>query len=101
KDFKEYGFKEFCKKIYEYIKKFKRDINLFVPEEAKIEKEKLNIKNLINHYLDSDDFKEILQGNFEKFKEIYQEVSYNKISINEYLDELSKIILKKVEINYL
>lgn len=72
-----------------------------MPEEAKIDKEKLNIKNLVNHYLDSDDFKEILKGNFEKFKEIFQKVSYNEISINEYLNRLNKIILKKLEIDYL
>ena len=100
-DFNDYTFKEFCEKIYKYIKQFKRDINLFVPEEAKIDREKLNIKNLINRYLDSVDFKEILKGNFGKFKEIFQKVSYDKISINEYLDELNKIILKKVEVDYL
>jgi hypothetical protein len=101
KGFNEYTFNEFCEKIYEYIKKFKRDINLFVPEEAKLDKEKLNVKNLVNRYLDSDDFKEKLKKNFEKFKEIFQKFSYNKISINEYLDQLNKIILKKVELDYL
>ena len=66
-----------------------------------IDKEKLNVKNLVNRYLDSDDFKEILKGNFEKFKEIFQKVSNNKISINEYLEQLNDIMLKKVEIVYL
>jgi len=100
-DFNKKKIKDFSEKIYEYIKKFKRDINLFVPEEAKIDKEKLNIKNLVNNYLDSDDFKEILKGNFEKFKEIFQKVSNNEISTNEYLEELIAIILKKLEIDYL
>ena len=95
-EFNENKFNEFCEEFYEYIKKFKRDVNLFEPEEAKFDKEKLNVQNLINRYLDSEDFNEILRENLEKFKEIFQMFSNDQISPMEYLEKLAQILIKGV-----
>lgn len=89
------NFIEFCGKIYEYIKQFKRDVNLFEPEEAKFDKEKLNVKNLITNYLDSEEFKNNLRKNLIAFNELFQKVSSNQISMNEYFENLTKLINQK------
>jgi len=95
-EFNENEFNEFCEKLYEYIKQFKRDVNLFDSEEAKFDKEKLNVQNLINRYLDSEEFNEILRENLEKFKEIFQMFSNDQISPMEYLEKLAQILMKGV-----
>ena len=95
-EFKENEFNEFCENLYEYIKQFKRDVNLFDSEEAKFDKEKLNVQNLINRYLDSEEFNEILRENLEKFKEIFQMFSNDQISPMEYLGKLAQILMKGV-----
>ena len=95
-EFKENEFNEFCENLYEYIKQFKRDVNLFDSEEAKFDKEKLNVQNLINRYLDSEEFNEILRENLEKFKEIFQMFSNDQISPMKYLEKLAQILMKGV-----
>ncbi len=94
-EFNENEINEFCENLYEYIKQFKRDVNLFEPEEAKFDKEKLNIKNVINHYLDSEKFNEILRKNLDQFKEIFQMISNNEISLIEYLEKFTQTLVKK------
>jgi len=95
-EFNENEFNEFCENLYEYIKQFKRDVNLFDSEEAKFDKEKLNVQNLINRYLDSEEFNEILRENLEKFKEIFQMFSNDQISPMVYLEKLAQILMKGV-----
>ena len=95
-EFNENEFNEFCENLYEYIKQFKRDVNLFDSEEAKFDKEKLNVQNLINRYLDSEEFNEILRENLEKFKEIFQMFSNDQISPMEYFEKLAQILMKGV-----
>jgi len=94
-EFNENEFDDFCENLYEYIKQFKRDVNLFEPEEAKFDKEKLNVKNLINHYLDSEKFNELLRKNLDQFKEIFQMISNNEISLLEYLEKFIQTLVKK------
>ncbi|MFW9946307.1 MAG: hypothetical protein ACFFDX_05705 [Candidatus Odinarchaeota archaeon] len=92
-EYNENEFNEFCAKLYEYIKQFKSEVNLFEPEEAKFDKEKLNVKNVINHYLDSEEFNEILRRNLIQFKEIFQMISNNQISLIEYLKKLTQTLV--------
>ena len=94
-EFNENEFNEFCGNLYEYIKQFKSDVNLFEPEEAKFDKEKLNIKNVISHYLDSKEFNEVLRKNLDQFKEIFQMISNNEISLIQYLDKFTQTLVKK------
>ncbi|MGB5911593.1 MAG: leucine-rich repeat domain-containing protein [Promethearchaeia archaeon] len=94
-EYNENEFNEFCENLYEYIKQFKSDVNLFEPEEAKFDKEKLNAKNVINHYLDSEKFNEILRKNLDQFKEIFQMISNNEISLVEYLEKFTQTLVKK------
>ncbi|MFX0025346.1 MAG: leucine-rich repeat domain-containing protein [Candidatus Hermodarchaeota archaeon] len=93
--YNESEFNEFCENLYDYIKQFKSDVNLFEPEEAKFDKEKLNIKNVINHYLNSEKFDEILRKNLDHFKEIFQMISNNEISLIEYLEKFAQTLMKK------
>lgn len=57
--------------------------------------EKLNAKNVINHYLDSEKFNEILRKNLDQFKEIFQMISNNEISLVEYLEKFTQTLVKK------
>jgi hypothetical protein len=94
-EYNENEFNDFCENLNEYIKQFKSDVNLFEPEEAKFDKEKLNAKNVINHYLDSEKFNEILRKKLDQFKEIFQMISNNEISLIEYLEKFTQIVVKK------
>ncbi|MFX1266545.1 MAG: leucine-rich repeat domain-containing protein [Promethearchaeota archaeon] len=94
-EYNEKEFDDFCEKLYSYIKQFKGEVNLFEPEEAKFDKEKLNVKNVIYHYLDSEKFNEILRNNLDQFKEIFQMISNNEISVIEYLKRFTQTLIKK------
>ncbi len=60
KEFNLDKFDEFCFELYEYIKEFKRKINLFEKEKAKVDKSILKIKNVILNIINSQEFKNYL-----------------------------------------
>lgn len=78
------------KKLY----KLKREINLFEPEQAKIDREMLNFKTSLTNYIDSEDFKENFKEIWNQFAEIFQDLSNNRISSDEYFFKVAQLIQK-------
>jgi len=94
-EFDQEDFESFYQKLYDYIKKFKREIHLFEPEQAKVDRERLNLKTTFNNYIDSEDFKENFKEIWNQFAELYQDFSGGRISIDEYFSQSAKLIEKK------
>ncbi len=93
-EFNEENFEEFCKEMYDYILQFKRDVNLFEPEEAQIDRQKLRVRDILNNYISSEEFEENIKENAEQYAIIFQKISNNQISVIEYIQELTKILSK-------
>ncbi|MFX0022508.1 MAG: leucine-rich repeat domain-containing protein [Candidatus Hermodarchaeota archaeon] len=65
---------DFGKELYEYIKTFKRNINLFEKEKAKIDKIKLRFRNEFNKILNSTEVENIIKDNYETILQQIEEV---------------------------
>ena len=92
--FEESHFTEFCAKLYDYIKEFKRSLNIFEAEELKLDKEKLNLKYVINDFIESEEFEVNLKENFSQFQALFQKLNKNKISISDYILKWGQILNK-------
>ena len=84
--------KEFYSQIYEYLKRYKRNYNLFDSEERKLDIQKENIKNIIITLTKSEKFRENLKGNLKKFKELLNQLETEQISIAEFYYHCSQIL---------
>jgi len=93
-EFNENNFDDFCKTISDYIIKFKKDVDLFEPEEARLDKEKFKIRNTLNNLIDSEDFFELLKKNGEVLQQIFEDLSNNKISSLDYFLKIAQILSK-------
>lgn len=80
------NFEIFCNDLYDHIKKYKREINLFEKEETIVDKEILNIKNVILKTIDSEEFKNYLMSNIDKI------VKQNRDMGNEIHDRIKFLI---------
>ncbi|MFX1258493.1 MAG: leucine-rich repeat domain-containing protein [Promethearchaeota archaeon] len=58
-------FDDFCGNLYNYIKKYKRDINLYKKYENSLGDLNFKIKNYFNRFIDSEEFKQFLIENHE------------------------------------
>ena len=92
--FDESDFKGFCEKLYEYIKQFKHDINLFDKEEVKLDQEKYNVKITFDNFLDSEEFKEQLKTHLEEFQVLFQQLTSDEIRLYEYFIKSVQILSK-------
>ncbi len=69
------NFEQFCADLYDYIKKYKREINLFEKEQATLDKKILKLKEDFQTLVDSPEFRkqpekiEVLSNCLKKFKE--------------------------------
>ncbi len=96
-EFEKTDFQSFCENLHNYIMKLKREINLFDPEKAKIDRDMLNLKNTIIKVLDSSEFKVKFKENWEQFAKLFQELSNGKITTEEYILRFAQNIKKKNE----
>ena len=94
-EFNESEFDNFCSTITDYIIKFKKDVDLFEPEEARLDKEKFKIRNTINNLIDSEDFIEKIKINIEELQQLFEELSNNKISSLDYFVKIGQILSNK------
>ncbi|TFF98554.1 MAG: hypothetical protein EU547_01145 [Promethearchaeota archaeon] len=88
KEFNDENIHSFCEDLYDYIKKFKREINLYDFGEGKLDKQIMNIKMTINNYFESPKIKEKLNENLNQIEEIFQKFSDNEISPIKYIQEI-------------
>ncbi|TFF90049.1 MAG: TIR domain-containing protein [Promethearchaeota archaeon] len=77
--------------LIEYIKQFKREVNLFYPEEERINKQLANLTNTINNYLDSEQFKASI-SDLKKFRQDCDDYFRGKITLPTVLREIVKNI---------
>lgn len=88
---KEY-FDAFCERLYNVLKDYKRNFNLFKPDEARIDAQKFNIRNTTNHLLDSKMFKDILKKNLPQFEALFQELNSKQITPIDYFSKCAQIM---------
>lgn len=81
----------FSRDLIEYITHFKREVNLFYPEEQKIHNQLKNLTNTINNYLDSESFKASISDR-KKFKQDYDNYLRGKTTFPSVLREILKNI---------
>jgi hypothetical protein len=94
-DSKKTKLKKLCDELYEYIKLYKRDFNLFDVEERKINIERENVKTIIEELIESVEFRENLMENFTQLKAISEELRTEQIYPVEYILRWIQILNSK------
>ena len=69
---------DFGKELYEYIRNYKRNINLFEKEKAKIDKIKYSIRNEFNKIINSTQIEEYFKDNYDTILQQIEEDNFNK-----------------------
>ncbi len=85
---------QFYDALYKYIKQFKREINLYDPERALIDKQILNIRTTLLNLIDSFQFKELLGKDLTHFEDLYLKLSAHEISPIEYYVKIGQLLSK-------
>jgi hypothetical protein len=84
-DSKKTKLNKLCDELYEYIKLYKRDFNLFDIESRKLDVERENVKAIIEELIESVEFRENLMENLTQLKAISEELRTKQISPVEYI----------------
>ncbi|MHA1729852.1 MAG: hypothetical protein ACTSWY_14145, partial [Promethearchaeota archaeon] len=91
-DFNVNEFDEFKKNLYDYIKLYKREINLFQKDKVEVDRNRLKIRNyLVNYllnYIDSKEYEEYFLHNFENIKKLLDEIEENSLNNKELFNKL-------------
>jgi Leucine-rich repeat (LRR) protein len=85
---------EFVEDIIIYIKKLKRNVNLFDTKEAKIDRERINLKNTISHLINSKDFRTKIFNSIDGLKELFEDLNAKKITAMDYFTKSARILSK-------
>ena len=88
---------KFCNELYAYIKQYKREFNLFESQEKKLDKQKENIKNIVEKIIESDEFREVLKENLAQIKKLSLELRNKQISLFEYISRCGQILNSKIK----
>ncbi|KKK77782.1 hypothetical protein LCGC14_2850140, partial [marine sediment metagenome] len=91
-EFSKDSINDFCDKLYEYLKQFKRDTNLFDSEEAAVDNQRLNLKNAVHNFLNSGDFETIFYQKRSEFTKIFEKVARKEISPEEFMLNFGSIL---------
>lgn len=92
--FNDENFDGFCNELYEYILQYKREVNLFEPNKARIDKQRVNFKKIIENFAESEEFLKTLEENIIQFEDIFQKLSKNQISTSDYFLKCAQLISK-------
>ena len=84
-------FEKSCDDLYEYIKQYKRDFNLFEPEERKLDQQKENVKSVVEKLIKSEKFRENFKENFIQLKQLFTDLKSEQISPEEYIFRTGQI----------
>lgn len=87
---------EFSSKLYEYVKQYKRNYNLFETEERKLDIQKENIKNVISTVINSEIFKQNLKENVKELKELLEKLELEQISSAEFYYKCSQLLSRRI-----
>ena len=91
-EYDEKEFDSFKDKIFKYIKTFKETVDLFEAEGAKYDKQKFGFKNSVERLTEGEEFMEALKANFSEFETAFEEMSYSKISLLDYVLKIAEIL---------
>ncbi|MEJ2278954.1 MAG: hypothetical protein P8Y70_14580 [Candidatus Lokiarchaeota archaeon] len=91
-EFEGNGGKDFYIKLYEYIRKYKREINLLEPEEGKLDKQQLNAKIIVEKFVESEEFIDGFEKNVDEFKNLARKLQTGQISIKSYLLKTGELL---------
>ncbi|MFX1236986.1 MAG: leucine-rich repeat domain-containing protein [Promethearchaeota archaeon] len=83
---------QFCPKLYEHVYGIKRDINLYDPKEALIDKQVLNVFNTLANFFESSRVINEIVQNFDDFKDISDKYEEQEINLHEYAYKIVKKI---------
>ncbi|TXT58312.1 MAG: hypothetical protein BAJALOKI1v1_1690003 [Promethearchaeota archaeon] len=86
----------FKEELYDYLKKFKRNINLFEKDRAKIDKVKFTLQNELIRILNSPKAEEYIQNNYDT---IMEEISKNKTTNKKYKAKVLNAFKKLMELD--
>ncbi|MBN1801252.1 MAG: TIR domain-containing protein [Candidatus Lokiarchaeota archaeon] len=93
-EFSSNNFESFCENLYEYIKKYKREINLYEKDIAKIDKLKLDMIDIFTKFTDTDDFTKTIKNNLVDINLILEKLKKDKISIPDFFLNYFNIVKK-------
>ncbi|MFX1257395.1 MAG: leucine-rich repeat domain-containing protein [Promethearchaeota archaeon] len=93
-EFNKKNIKQFYDELYEHIKKYKHEVNLFESEGKILDREWLNVKTIVNKFVKSEGFREIYTRNINQFKKLNEELKNKQINPAEYFIKLSRILKK-------
>lgn len=94
-DSKKTKLNKLCDELYEYIKLYKRDFNLFDTEARKFNVERENVKAIIEELIESVEFRENLIENLTQLKAISEELRTKQISPVEYIFRTGQFLKPK------
>jgi len=83
---------EFYKTLYEYIKKYKREVNLLESEEGKLDKQQLNALIIVEKLVESEEFIHGYKKNSDQFKTLARDLKAGQISIKSYLLKTGELL---------
>jgi len=78
--------------LYDYIKKYKRQINLLEPMEGRIDKQWLNVKIIGDNFVNSEEFRELYRENIDQFKKLAEEFKDGRLSPKQYIIKTGQIL---------
>ncbi|MHA1129837.1 MAG: leucine-rich repeat domain-containing protein, partial [Candidatus Helarchaeota archaeon] len=79
-EYKPGRFDQFADELYEYIKQYKRKINLFETGKVKFERQKANMIASVINFMNSSQFEEMVRNNLAAIEELFKKLSENRIS---------------------
>ncbi|MFX1293884.1 MAG: TIR domain-containing protein [Promethearchaeota archaeon] len=79
-------FTNFSENLYDFICKLKQNIDLFDKEEALINQFQLDLVELINSYIKSQEYQNLLRNNFKEIYEFYKKFKEKTINNLEFLE---------------
>ncbi len=94
-EFDSENFKKFSDELYEHIKKYKREFNVFELNEKKFDELWVKIKIISENFIESDEFRDKFAESNELFKKLDDELRTQQISLVEYISRTGQIFKPK------
>ncbi|MFX1255417.1 MAG: leucine-rich repeat domain-containing protein [Promethearchaeota archaeon] len=82
----------FGAELYKHIYEFKRSINLYNKEQIRIDQFKLAFAELLNDFIKSKDYNDIITKNYPSIRELYNQFKTNKISFPQLTQKIFELI---------
>ncbi len=94
-EYNETDLSSFCQDLFNYIVKFKAEVNLFESENARIGTHLFNIKNTIENLGRSKQLQELVKNNMKEIEILFTQLNKDEIKPIEYLKKFFDVIFQK------